>query len=98
MRTIWIIWGPYHRQRRAVLDAFNNFVWLYPTKTTSSAEVISKILRQSAVFDNPRRMITDRGTAFTSSEFETYCEEERIRHSTIITCVFEVTEFESKVS
>lgn len=64
-----------------------SFVWLYPTKTTCSAEVISKLLRQSAVFGNPRRIISDQGSAFTSSEFKEYCKNERIEHSTIVSGV-----------
>ena len=71
----------------AVVDAFTKFVWLYPTKTTSSAETINKLLRQSAVFGNPRRIISDRGTAFRSMEFKSYCEDEGIMHTTIVTGV-----------
>ena len=37
----------------AVVDAYTKFVWLYPAKSTSSAEVIGKLLRQSGVFGNP---------------------------------------------
>ena len=76
-----------YNQILAVFDAFTKFVWLYPTESTSSADVIGKILRQSAVFGNPRRIISDRGTAFTSSEFKTYYEEEAIVYSTIVTGV-----------
>ena len=76
-----------YNQVLAVLDAFTKFVWLYPTKSKSFAEVIGKLLRQSAVFGNPRPIITDRGTAFTSSLFKTYCEEEGIVHTTIVTGV-----------
>lgn len=71
----------------AVIDGFTKFVWLYPTKTTKTKEVIDKLLRQSAVFGNPRRIITDRGTAFTSAEFSEYCSDEGISHSTIVTGV-----------
>ena len=70
-----------------VIDAFTKFVWLYATKTTSTSEVIDKLLRQSAVFGNPRRIISDRGTAFRSGEFEKYCNEEEIEHSMIATGV-----------
>lgn len=53
---------------------------LYPTKTTNAAEVIDKLKKQSVIFGNPRRIISDRGTAFTSKEFEDYCTTERINH------------------
>jgi len=56
-----------------VIDAFTKFVWLYATKTTNTAEVLSKLKKQSTIFGNPRRMISDRGAAFTSKEFAEYC-------------------------
>jgi len=57
----------------AVIDAFTKFVWLYPTKTVTSKEVIEKLELQKSIFGNPSRIISDRGTAFTSREFEDYC-------------------------
>ncbi|XP_033176595.1 uncharacterized protein LOC117151651 [Bombus impatiens] len=56
------------------------FVWLYPTKSTGSAEVISRLRKQSVNFGNPRRIISDRGTAFTAGAFKDYCREEGIQH------------------
>ncbi|CAK1594421.1 unnamed protein product [Parnassius mnemosyne] len=68
-----------------VVDGFTKFVWLYPTKSTTSAEVISKLQLHQDTFGNPVRIITDRGTAFTSGAFKKYCEEEGIQHVTITT-------------
>ncbi|GFW21817.1 hypothetical protein TNCV_1235421 [Trichonephila clavipes] len=62
----------------AVIDSFTKFVWLYPTKTTSTSEVIKKLDIQKTTFGNPRFLITDRGTTFTSDEFHTYCSEQNI--------------------
>ncbi|GFT77971.1 retrovirus-related Pol polyprotein from transposon 17.6 [Trichonephila clavipes] len=62
----------------AVIDSFTKFVWLYPTKTTSTSEVIKKLDIQKTTFGNPRFLITDRGTTFTSHEFRTYCSEQKI--------------------
>lgn len=70
-----------------IIDAFTKFVWIFPTKSTSSAETINKIRIHQQTFGNPRRFITDRGTAFTSNEFEEYCKQENIQHSTITTGV-----------
>lgn len=70
-----------------VVDAFTKFVWLYPTKTTKTAEVVEKLMEQAAIFGNPRRIISDRGTAFTSAEFANYCKDEGIEHSLIVTGV-----------
>jgi len=70
-----------------VIDAFTKFVWLYPMKSTGTAEIINKLIQQSAVCGNPRRIISDRGTAFTSTDFNTYCKDENIEHVTIVTGV-----------
>lgn len=57
-----------------VVDAFSKFVWLYPTKTIASDLVINKLEHQASIFGNPRRIISDRRTAFTSNSFKYYCE------------------------
>lgn len=69
----------------AVIDSFSKFTWLYPTRSTTSAEVIEKLNKQKHIFGNPQNIITDRGTAFSSNEFKRYCEEEGIKHSMITT-------------
>jgi len=63
----------------AVVDGFSKFVWLYPTKSTGTEEVLEKLEKQAAVFGNPRRVVTDRGTAFTSGLFNEYCNREGIQ-------------------
>lgn len=70
-----------------VIDGFTKFVWLYPTRSVSAAEAIARLTRQSAVFGNPRRIISDRGTAFTSNDFKHYCDSEKIDHILITTGV-----------
>lgn len=69
----------------AVIDAFTKFVWLYPTRSTNTAEVLNHLMQQSAVFGNPRRIISDQGSTFTSHDFKSYCEDEGIEHSLIVT-------------
>ena len=69
----------------AVIDAYTKFVWLYPTKSTASREVITKLDLQGRTFGNPAQIVTDRGTAFTSQEFESYCKEESIKHILVTT-------------
>ena len=61
-----------------VVDSFSKFVWLYPVKSTGSAEVIERLKRQAAVFGNPSQITSDRGSAFTSEEFSSYCKSEGI--------------------
>ena len=51
----------------AVVDAFSKFVLLYATKSYNSTEVIDRLRKQSILFGNPRRIVSDRGTAFTST-------------------------------
>ena len=68
-----------------IVDAFSKFVWLYSTKSTSTAEVLNHMQKQAVIFGNPRRIISDRGTAFTSKDFEEYCKRENIIHCLITT-------------
>ena len=63
-----------------IVDSFSKFLWLYPTKSTDTKTVIDSMEKQSAIFGNPVRVVTDRGTAFTSQVFEDYCKENRIHH------------------
>ncbi|GBO22891.1 Transposon Tf2-9 polyprotein [Araneus ventricosus] len=68
-----------------VVDAFTKFTWFYPVKSPSAQEAIDKLKFQQTIFGNPSRIITDRGSAFTANEFETYCSEEGIQHLKITT-------------
>lgn len=70
-----------------IVDAFTKFVWLYPVKSTTTAEALKRLATQSEVFGNPVRIISDRGTAFTSGDFRAYCEREDIQHVTTTTGV-----------
>nr|XP_012151023.1 PREDICTED: uncharacterized protein LOC105663868 [Megachile rotundata] len=66
--------------QRGLVDGFSKFVWIYPTKTVKTAEVLDRLKLQQKTFGNPTRIISDRGTAFTSSEFREYCTGENIEH------------------
>ena len=70
-----------------VIDAFTKFVWLYPTKSVSAEDALNKLKLQRTTFGNPVRIITDRGSAFTSNSFKEYCETEKIQHLQIATGV-----------
>ncbi|GFX43922.1 retrovirus-related Pol polyprotein from transposon 297 [Trichonephila clavipes] len=59
----------------------NKSTWLYPTRSTDAAEVINRLEN----FGNPARIITDKGSAFTSSSFEDYCKKQNILHISITT-------------
>ncbi|XP_055632935.1 uncharacterized protein LOC129773362 [Toxorhynchites rutilus septentrionalis] len=70
-----------------VIDAFTKYVWLFPTKTTTADETLKKLKLISDYFGNPRRIISDRGSAFTSGIFTKYCNDEGIELYTIVTGV-----------
>ncbi|GFU03001.1 hypothetical protein TNCV_2954361 [Trichonephila clavipes] len=70
-----------------VVDAFTKFTWLYPVKTVSAESALEKLKQQMKTFGNPIRIISDRGSAFTSKLFNDYCDEENIEHLQITTGV-----------
>ncbi|GFU56824.1 transposon Ty3-I Gag-Pol polyprotein [Trichonephila clavipes] len=53
--------------------------------STEAAEVINRLENQRHVFGNPVRIITDKGSAFTSFAFEDYCKKQNILHISITT-------------
>ena len=68
-----------------LVDAFAKFMWIYPTKSRTTAEVIKRLKERQKVFGNPKRFISNRRTAFTSDEFSQYCEKEGTQHCRITT-------------
>ncbi|GFX34822.1 retrovirus-related Pol polyprotein from transposon 17.6 [Trichonephila clavipes] len=70
-----------------VVDAFTKFTWLYPVKTVSAESALEKLKQQQKTFGNPIKIISDRGSAFTSKLFNDYCDEENIQHLQIATGV-----------
>lgn len=74
-----------YRHIFVVIDSFSKFTWLYATKSTTIAEVLDRLTKQAATFGNPRRIVSDRGTAFTSNDLEAYCNNEKIQHVLITT-------------
>ncbi|XP_075150841.1 uncharacterized protein LOC142224950 [Haematobia irritans] len=64
--------GPMHSTHKnykhilTIIDVFTKFVWIFQTKSTTTVEVIEKMKIITTTFGNPRRIITDKGIAFTS--------------------------------
>ncbi|GBL65388.1 Retrovirus-related Pol polyprotein from transposon 17.6, partial [Araneus ventricosus] len=56
-------------------------------KSTSAEDALDKLKVQQKTFGNPKRIITDRGSAFTSKAFGDYCTNENIQHFQITTGV-----------
>ncbi|GFU79501.1 transposon Tf2-9 polyprotein [Trichonephila clavipes] len=51
----------------------------------SAESALEKLKQQQKTFGNPIRIISDRGSAFTSKLFNDYCDEENIQHLQIAT-------------
>lgn len=68
-----------------VVDAFTKFVKLYAIKTTASRETIKCLRDYFNVYSKPKILISDRGTSFTSKEFEEFMNECSVKHVKIAT-------------
>lgn len=68
-----------------VIDAFTKYVKLYPANSTSTREVTAALEKYFGYYSRPRRVITDRGTAFTSAEFGEFMNERNICHIKVAT-------------
>jgi len=69
----------------AIVDAFTKFLRLYPCKSTKASEIIKHLREYFRYYSKPRRLISDRGSAFTSNEFKDFVKEEVIEHVLIAT-------------
>ena len=69
----------------AVMDGFTKFVWIFPVKTTTTDEVLKKMGFLEDIFGNPHRIVSDKGTAFTSTAFKEYCDQRQIQNIQITT-------------
>lgn len=49
--------------------------------------MVEKLTKRASIFGNHKRTVSDRGAAFTSRLFKSYCEEEGIQHYIIATGV-----------
>lgn len=74
-----------HKHVFAVVDGFTKFVKLFAVKTTSSKEVINSLNIYFQAYSRPVRIVSDRGTAFTSNEFKNFIEENNITHIKVAT-------------
>lgn len=86
--------GPFEKSKQkgnkyilGVVDAFSKFLKIYPCKTTNTAEVIKHLNEYSSHYSKPSKVITDRGSAFTSNAFKEYLETQNISHGLIATGV-----------
>lgn len=71
----------------AIVDAFSKFTWLFTTKSTEAQEVVKHMQTWMDVFGSPERIVSDKGTAFTSNMFKQLCADNNIEHIEITTGV-----------
>lgn len=67
------------------VDAFTKFVFVNAVRSTETKYVIKELENVSKIFGNPKRIISDAGTSFTSHNFTEYCKIRNIRLHTIAT-------------
>lgn len=78
--------GPFPRSSKGnmfvlgISDPFSKFVIIKAVKTTNTASVLKVLDEMFSYFGTPNRIVSDRGSAFTSKAFESYCEEHAIQH------------------
>ena len=83
--------GPIDRKRLikryilVIVDGFTKLVKLYATKTTSSKETINCLMQYFENYSRPSVIVSDRGTSFTSKDFEEFLLENHIKHVKIAT-------------
>lgn len=70
-----------------IVDSFTKFVFISAVKNTKSKVVINELNKIFKVFGNPKRLVCDAGSAFTSKLFTNYCKERNIRAHIIATAV-----------
>jgi len=68
-----------------VVDAFTKFVKLYAVKTTASKYAIDSLKQYFQSYSRPLVIVTDRGTCFTSGEFQDFLRKNEIKHIKVAT-------------
>lgn len=64
----------------AIIDAFSKFIVLRAVKNTKSKTSITVLREYFGIFGLPNRLISDRGTSFTSSSFKDFTNGLGIKH------------------
>lgn len=78
--------GPFVRSRNGncyllvIIDSFTKFVNISPVKNTKSATSVKVFKNHISFFGVPTRLITDRGSSFTSKTFKDFTLEYNIKH------------------
>jgi len=62
-----------------IVDAFTKFTIIRAVKSTASKHVCEILREVTSYLGMPTRIISDRGTAFTSKEYEKFCRENNVK-------------------
>lgn len=63
-----------------IVDAFSKFLTLYSVRSVKSIETCTKLIEYFSYYSKPIRIISDRGTSFTSEYFKNFCKTHCIQH------------------
>lgn len=63
-----------------LVDGFTKYVVVKAVRNTKTSPVIQMLNEVFGIFGKPRRIITDRGTSYTSREFENFCTQLGVIH------------------
>lgn len=78
--------GPFNKSKKknsyilVIIDAFTKFINLTPVKSTKSSETIKVLKSHISYFGTPTRLVTDRGSCFTSNKFKKFTQSLGIKH------------------
>lgn len=78
--------GPFVRSKNCnnyiltIVDAFTKYLFARPVKDTKTKNVVKILEDLFNDFGAPTRIISDRGTAFTSKQFKDFCASKGIKH------------------
>jgi len=64
-----------------IIDSYTKYVWLYPCKSVTTEEVIKHVSSLFLSFGLPIKIISDRGTAFSSKLFAEFMKSNEIIHT-----------------
>ncbi|GBM64359.1 Transposon Ty3-G Gag-Pol polyprotein [Araneus ventricosus] len=70
-----------NKELLVMIDNMTRFVHLYPVRDTSSKNVLKSVKSFVEDFGLPNLIISDRGSCFTSHEFQRFCGENGILHT-----------------
>lgn len=78
--------GPFVKSKRghtyviAISDAFTKYLIVKPARNTKTQPVLQVLNELSSYFGLPTRIVSDRGTAYTSKQFEQFCDDNDVQH------------------